>query len=78
MGIPAGVVVNRDGIGDSQMDKYLAQNRIPVLLRVPFDKNLAMGLAAGRSLIEILPDYRPQLLDVFQHILALVQEEMQP
>ena len=68
MSLPAGVVINRCGIGDGQMDEFLAQNNLPVLLRVPFTKELASGIAAGQNLIDVLPEYSRQLQHVHRQI----------
>lgn len=68
MGLPTGIVINRNGIGDSRMDDFLAENQLQVLLRIPFDKKLAAGLASGKSLIEVMPEYRADLLTLFQKI----------
>jgi MinD superfamily P-loop ATPase len=75
MHIPAGVVVNRVGIGNEEVDEYLADKNIPVLLHVPFSKELATGIAAGKNLIEILPEYQQKLQNVFQTITGLVNGE---
>lgn len=68
MNIPAGIVINRDGIGDNSMELFLDEKKIPIMMRVPYDKALAEGIAAGKSLIEIHPQYRTQLQSVFQQI----------
>lgn len=68
MHIPAGIVINRDGIGDARTETYVAENQLTIKLRVPFDKALAEGIAAGRSLIDVLPEYRAELIDVAQQI----------
>ena len=75
MHIPSGVVVNRVGIGNEEVDAYLADRNIPVLLRVPFSRELATGIAAGKNLIEILPEYQQKLQNVFQTITSLVNGE---
>lgn len=75
MGIPAGVVINRDGIGDDQVEQFLAQNDLPVLLRIPFSKSLAAGIAAGKSLIEMQPEYRMRFKDLFRQISESIAEE---
>jgi MinD superfamily P-loop ATPase len=72
MHIPAGIVINRDGIGDNRMDEFLAQNRLTVLMRIPFDQLLAEGLAAGKPLIEIYPAYRQRLQELYRQIVACV------
>ncbi|NMC55362.1 MAG: P-loop NTPase [Chloroflexi bacterium] len=68
MHIPAGIVVNRDGIGSPQVEAYLLELSLPILLRVPFDKKIASGIAAGESLIAVRPDYRQNFLDMYQVI----------
>ena len=70
--IPSGVVINRDGIGDSQTDDFLAQQGIPVLMRIPFSLKIAAGLSAGTPLIEIAPALQQDFLDVYTHIAQIV------
>jgi len=55
--IPAGVIVNRDGIGDASVDAFCAAERLPILLRVPFDRALAEGIARGQTLVDVRPEY---------------------
>lgn len=72
MGIPMGIVINRDGIGDERMDKFLTQHRLPVLCRIPFDMSLAKGLAEGRTLIDVYPKYRKLFRNLFFQIVECV------
>lgn len=60
LGIPAGVVINRDGIGDAAVDAFCAEAGLPILLRIPFERAVAEGIAQGRPLIEIRPEYAPR------------------
>lgn len=73
MDIPAGVVVNRDGIGDGSLDAYCTAENLPVLLRIPFDRAIAQGTAQGQSLIDIYPAYREIFLSVLERIKAILQ-----
>ena len=72
MNIPSGVVINRDGIGDNSLEETLRESNIPVLLRVPFDRALAENLAAGRTLVEVYPDYQDILRKVYQRITEII------
>lgn len=63
-GIPAGVVINRDGIGDESVQNFLDGCGVPVLMRVPYDVKIASGVAAGRTLVEIYPKYICQLQEL--------------
>jgi len=67
-GIPAGVIINRDGIGDAGVENYLRDCRVPVLMRVPYDPTIASGIAAGKLLIDILPEYLNRLADLAEEI----------
>ncbi|MGQ9491841.1 MAG: ATP-binding protein [Anaerolineae bacterium] len=61
LGIPVGVVINRDGIGDAGVDEFCAAAGLPILLRIPFERAIAEGIAQGRTLVDIRPEYRPRL-----------------
>ncbi|MGC8782580.1 MAG: P-loop NTPase, partial [Anaerolineae bacterium] len=68
LGIPAGVVINRDGIGDAGVEAYCAEAGLPILLRIPFDRAIAEGIAQGRPLIEIRPEYRSHFKMLYMEI----------
>lgn len=72
LNIPAGVVVNRDGIGDDAVDAYCAESSLPILLRIPMERRIAEAIAGGRTLVESAADYRPMFRDLLEHILAEV------
>lgn len=76
MGIPAGIIINRDGIGDSRMNEFLVKNQLPVMLRIPFDKLLASALAEGRTLIDVYPKYRQHFQILYQQILERIHESV--
>jgi len=68
MNIPAGMIINRDGIGEKSMQSQFAEIPLPVLLRVPFDRRIASGIAAGKTLIEIDPKYQQVFSNLYQQI----------
>lgn len=74
MKIPCGVVINREGIGNDQVLKYLEELDIPVLMRIPFEKKIAQGTAAGQTLIEIQPDYQEKFQQLHQKIRLIVNQ----
>jgi len=73
LGIPAGVVINRDGIGDASVDAFCASAGLPILLRIPFERAIAEGIAQGRTLIEIRPEYTSRFRAVYEEILRRVR-----
>jgi MinD superfamily P-loop ATPase len=71
LGIPAGVVINRDGIGNQQVDDFCAQVGLPVLLRIPMDRTIAAGLAQGVPLVTLKPEYRSHFKQLAQGVLGV-------
>lgn len=57
LGLPAGIVINRNGIGDDDVERYCQAENLPVLLRIPFDRRIAETGAEAHLLIEALPDW---------------------
>jgi MinD superfamily P-loop ATPase len=68
LGIPAGVVINRAGIGDAGVDAFCASAGLPVFLHIPFERAIAEGIAQGRTLLDIHPEYAPRLRTMFGEI----------
>ncbi|QVL49859.1 MAG: ATP-binding protein [Thiocapsa sp.] len=74
LSIPAGVVVNRDGIGDDAVDAYCAESDLPILLRIPMNRCIAEAIAAGRTLVETDAVYRSQFKNLLERILTEVPQ----
>ena len=68
LGIPAGVVINRDGIGDAGVDAFCATAGLPILLRIPFERAIAEGVAQGRTLVEIHPEYAARFRALYAEV----------
>ena len=71
LGLPVGVVVNRDGIGDAGVDEYCAEEGIPILMRIPLDRRIAEAISDGQVLIEALPEYRVAFQDLYTQLALL-------
>jgi MinD superfamily P-loop ATPase len=72
LGIPAGVVVNRDGIGDNAVEAYCDEARIPILLRIPMERRIAEAIASGKPLLEAAPEYREKFQALLEDITTRV------
>jgi MinD superfamily P-loop ATPase len=68
LGLPVGVVVNRDGVGDAGVDDYCAAEDIPILMRIPLDRSIAEAISGGKALVEALPEYRPLFVELYKQI----------
>lgn len=74
LNIPAGVIVNRDGIGDEGVDIYCGESDVPILMRIPFDRELGANLAQGKSLVEVAPEYKQRFIDLYSRIKTILNE----
>jgi MinD superfamily P-loop ATPase len=72
LGLPVGVVINRDGVGDQGVDDYCATEGIPILMRIPLDRRIAEAYSDGGTLVETLPEYREQFQNLYAAIGRLV------
>lgn len=68
--LPHAVVINRDGIGDNQVEAFLEEQHIPIWLKIPYDAKIAHHVAAGGTLMDVDSGYQTQLLTLYEHMLA--------
>lgn len=69
LGMPAGIIINRDGVGDRAVEAFCAAAGLPVLLRIPFERAIAEGIAQGRPLVELYPEYVPRFQALYGELL---------
>jgi MinD superfamily P-loop ATPase len=72
LGIPCGVVINRVGVGNQEVEQYCRREGIPVLLKIPLDRKIAMLYSQGIPLIEGMPWWCEEFLRLFQDIKDMI------
>ncbi len=72
LGLPAGVVINRDGVGDDSVERFCAEAGLPILMRIPLDRRIAEAYAQGETIVARLPAYRER----FQALYRRIEEEV--
>lgn len=68
LGVPCGVVLNRCDIGDDAVAQYCRQERIPVLLEIPFERELAVAYSQGIPWVQASPVCREWFQTLHQAI----------
>ena len=68
LGIPCGVVINRDGVGDRGVEEYCLKEAIPILLRIPLDIEIAQLYSRGITLVEGMPGWRESFVRLFDNV----------
>mgnify|MGYP000097141732 CR=1 FL=1 len=66
--IPFGVVINKDGIGDKRVEIYCSRENIPVLLKIPFDREIATLYSKGVPFTSEMKEWRDRFREMFERI----------
>ncbi len=70
---PFGVIVNRAGLGNKEVYDWLKANKIPLLMEIPFDREIARTYSEGHLLVEEKPEYQHQFIELLKTIEKLVK-----
>jgi MinD superfamily P-loop ATPase len=73
--ISHGVVVNRSNIGDDKVDLYCRKKNIPILMRIPFDKEIAFLYSKGIPIVKEKKEYIKRFQDMFNLIIAFCHSD---
>jgi MinD superfamily P-loop ATPase len=68
LGLPIGVVVNRDGSGYTGIDDYCSSEKVPIMMRIPHDRRIAEAYSNGRPLVKAMPEYLPLFRELYTGI----------
>ena len=66
------VIINRADIGDSAVENYCLKEGLPIVMRIPYDKQLAIAYAQGKPAIGSLPKYSERFRALYHDIRKLV------
>jgi len=69
--VPCGVVINRDGAGNDGVEHHCAQEGIPVLMRIPFDRRIAEAYCRGETLAAAMPSWQHGFRELFDRVRGL-------
>ncbi len=72
--IPCGVVLNRTGVGDSRVEEYCRQKRIPVLLTIPLDTEIARLYSRGITMVDGMPQWKSRFFRLYDKVSDIVDE----
>ncbi len=73
LSVPFGVVINRSDIGDDKVDLFCQENNIPILLRIPFDREIAFLYSKGIPIVKEKGKY----IEKFLYMFELIKNEKQ-
>ena len=66
--ISFGVIINRSDIGDRKVERYCNKENIQILMRIPFDREIARTYSKGIPIVEAIPKYRQDFAKLYEKI----------
>ncbi len=70
--VPRGILINRSGLEDGELEEMAARRGIEILMRIPNDRAVAEGATEGRSLLDVHPD----LASSFQNLYRMMEQRV--
>ncbi|MDD5551185.1 MAG: ATP-binding protein, partial [Candidatus Omnitrophica bacterium] len=64
-----GVAINRSDLGNDKTEEYCKQENIPVLMRIPFKKEIAMAYSKGEPMVKVFPEYKKDFTTLYKRII---------
>lgn len=77
LGLPHGVVLNRDGLGNYGVENFCREENIDILARIPYRRDFAETLAEGKPLVDQFPEFDELFFSIYQKILEKLKDKKQ-
>lgn len=69
--IPMGLVINRADMGDDRVKTYASAEGLPILMEIPYDRQIAECYSCGELFAQVLPQWRARFRDLYDQIQTL-------
>ena len=74
LNIPCGIVINRSDLGDKKVNAFAEEEKIPILMEIPFDRKIAESYSRGELVVENFPEWKDKFINLYDDIEKIVQE----
>jgi MinD superfamily P-loop ATPase len=75
LGKQIGVVINRSDIGNNDVEKYCKQEQIPILAKIPYDRQVAENYSKGEFVYDKVGHMALSLLQIIDSIENIIKHE---
>jgi len=72
--ISLGVVINRCDIGDGKVESYCKKENIPILMKIPFSREIAVSYSEGVPIVEKDISYQEKFINLYLNICGIKNE----
>jgi MinD superfamily P-loop ATPase len=68
LNVPYGLVINRSDMGDNRVHQYAEKEEIPVLMEIPFEREIAKIYSKGGLIVDAMPEWKERFLALYHQI----------
>jgi MinD superfamily P-loop ATPase len=68
LNLPFAVAINRDGIGNRDVEKYCRTQKIDIAFRLPDDRRIAEAYSCGQMIVDVSDKYKRQFLSAYDYL----------
>jgi MinD superfamily P-loop ATPase len=72
IGVPAGIIVNKDEASGSGIDAYASEAGVPILMRIPFNKEIASLGSKGVPLTETDTSWDQTFWEMYENLVRAI------
>jgi len=74
LAIPHGIIINRSDLGDDKVKEYAKEENIPILMEIPFDRQIAETYSKGKLLVEELPEWKERFIHLYEDVVKYAKK----
>jgi MinD superfamily P-loop ATPase len=75
--IPLGLVINRSDLGDDGVKTYAQEINLPILMEIPFHREIAEAYSKGEMLVDVMPEWKRRFIGLYNQIKHLADTKHQ-
>jgi MinD superfamily P-loop ATPase len=68
LNIHCGLVINRSDMGDEKVKAYAANENLPILMEIPFDRRIAEAYSRGDMIVDVMPEWKEKFQELYKEI----------
>jgi len=73
LNIPLGLVINRSDLGDGKVKEYAHEINLPILMEIPFNREIAEAYSKGEMLVDVMPEWKDRFIGLHYKIEKLIE-----
>lgn len=74
MGVPAGIIINRVGLGDDRLAEFARHRNVPILAEIPNDRQIATVQSKGELAYRQIPVFKALFAQLVEKLITAVAQ----